>query len=205
MTDNRVNQLIGLVPINKTVLNVGCAQNPQLHHLLAGKSAGAVGIDIDAKGIRALKKKGYRVFTMNAEEIRFKEKFDCIIAGELIEHLNNPGLFLEKAYEHLNPKGKLIITTPNISSIFLYLLVVCFDKTQDPTHVYYFDEKNLKALVQRYRFKINQTSYVPPEIKFHGQTLLFKIVFFMTTALSNLGFLVSRRLFGSYLLLVLEK
>jgi len=40
--------------------------------------------------------------------------YDAIVSCEGIEHLGNPLLFLEDIHKHLNRKGILIITTPNI-------------------------------------------------------------------------------------------
>ena len=151
-----------------------------------------------------IKRKRLPAYVMNAESIRLNRKFDYIVAGELIEHLSNPGLFLEGMKRHLAKSGKIIITTPNISSVFLYFLVVVLDQTQDPTHTFYFDQKNLKTLIQRFGLEIVLTKYIPPEIKFHGRGILFRTVFFITTCLVNLGYKISPRLFGSYLLMVLH-
>jgi SAM-dependent methyltransferase len=41
------------------------------------------------------------------------EKFDTVIAGELIEHLENPLQFLADCYHILNPGGQLVLSTPN--------------------------------------------------------------------------------------------
>ena len=38
LKDNRVRALLDLVPDRVTVLNVGCAQNPQIHFALAKKN-----------------------------------------------------------------------------------------------------------------------------------------------------------------------
>ena len=40
--------------------------------------------------------------------------YDCIVSCEGLEHLGNPELFLRTAHEHLNPKGTLLLTTPNV-------------------------------------------------------------------------------------------
>lgn len=204
MKDNRIKEIISLIPLDKDVLDIGCAQNPEIYEALAKKSAKVIGIDIDRKKLQKMQNKGHRVYLMNAENIKLNHKFDYIVAGEIIEHLSNPGLFIESAKKHLKDKGKIIITTPNISSIFLYFLVVFLDKTQDPTHVYYFDEKNLESLINRYNLKIISAKYIPPEIKLHGYGI-FKIIFLIATLLANIGFLLNKRSFGSYLLLLLEK
>ncbi len=204
MKDNRIKEIISLIPINKDVLDIGCAQNPEIYEALAKKSPKIIGIDIDKKKTQKMQDKGHRVYLMNAENIKLNYRFDYIVAGEVIEHLSNPGLFIESAKKHLKNKGKIIITTPNISSIFLYFLVVFLDKTQDSTHVYYFDKKNLRVLINRYNLKIISAKYIPPEIKLHGYGL-FKIIFLIATLFANIGFLLNKRLFGSYLLLILEK
>lgn len=48
-----------------------------------------------------------------AEEIVNGRKFDTIICGELIEHLENPYQFLHNIYNLLADSGKLILSTPN--------------------------------------------------------------------------------------------
>jgi SAM-dependent methyltransferase len=40
-------------------------------------------------------------------------QYDCIVSCEGFEHFGNPELFLRTAWSHLNPKGTLLITTPN--------------------------------------------------------------------------------------------
>lgn len=44
----------------------------------------------------------------------FKKEFaDIVIAGEILEHLNNPFNFLLEIKRILKPKGELVLTTPN--------------------------------------------------------------------------------------------
>ena len=50
----------------------------------------------------------------NKELSAFKEKIDCVVFMEVIEHLETVDQFtiLDVIYEWLSPKGKLILTTP---------------------------------------------------------------------------------------------
>ena len=41
------------------------------------------------------------------------DRFDTVIAGEIIEHLDNPIRFLAGCYHVLNPGGRIILSTPN--------------------------------------------------------------------------------------------
>jgi len=72
-----------------------------------------IGIDIDREGIQALQEEGYNVICGDAAEVDFDRRFDTIVAGEVIEHVSNVGLFLANLRRHLAPDGVLIITTPN--------------------------------------------------------------------------------------------
>lgn len=72
-----------------------------------------VGVDIDPEGVEELTRMGYEVHCGNAETIALPHPFDTIIAGELIEHLDNPGLFLGNMVQHLAEDGVLIVSTPN--------------------------------------------------------------------------------------------
>ena len=203
--DERVEALVDLVSSSDSILNAGCAANPDLHAQLCGKSQHVVGIDIDKPRLEALLREGYDVRCMDAEHMALDEPVDCIIAGELIEHLNDVGSFLRSASQCLRPGGRLIITTPNIASVFLYTLVVMCEKPQDPTHVYHFDRPSLISLFKRHPdFHTEAIRFIPPSVKGMGKGII-RPIFFLATWLANIGFRLSPRLFGSYILVVLRK
>ena len=56
--------------------------------------ASLTGLDIDAEGIEAMGKAGYHVVCGDVASVRLNQKYDLIIAAEVIEHLPNPGLAL---------------------------------------------------------------------------------------------------------------
>ena len=72
-----------------------------------------VGLDQDADGVAALVREGFEAVAGDAETTDLGRHFDCIVAGEVIEHLANPGRFLENMRRHLAPGGALVLTTPN--------------------------------------------------------------------------------------------
>jgi len=46
----------------------------------------------------------------------FQEKFQAIIASEIIEHLENPRHFARECFNLLHPGGWLLLTTPNVEN-----------------------------------------------------------------------------------------
>ena len=73
----------------------------------------ALGVDVDAVGVGALRAKGYNVEHADAQSMDLGRRFDTIVAGEIIEHLENPGQFLRNMRRHAHPGGVLILSTPN--------------------------------------------------------------------------------------------
>lgn len=84
-----------------------------LHRRLAEINPQVVGIDIDPDGAEVLNRMGYRVLVEDVETMDLGRQFDTIIAGEIIEHLENPGRFLRNLRRHLDPAGTLAVSTPN--------------------------------------------------------------------------------------------
>ena len=84
-----------------------------LHRQIVKLAPRTLGADIDEAGVKALNAAGYRCVAANAEEMDLGERFDVIVAGEVIEHLDNCGAFLRTMHRHLTPTGRLVISTPN--------------------------------------------------------------------------------------------
>ncbi len=102
----------------KEVLDCGCVEKLErdenwLHGKLVKVAKKVVGVDLWKEGVQKLREEGYCVLWGDVTTINLKRRFDVIVAGELIEHLPNPGKFLENMAKHLKREGVLILTTPN--------------------------------------------------------------------------------------------
>src|SRR3989344_7621255 len=177
---------------DKEVLDIGCIEHDLerkdkeriwVHDFLRQNAKHVVGIDILKKDIEILKKQGYDVYCQNAETFKLNKKFDVIFAGELIEHLSNPGLFLEKCKFHLKKDGFLIITTPNafcLARLFGGFVFFTNDLDVNPEHTAWYSPKVIKELLRRYNFNIEKFSFVD------YPTLKNKITTKIITKLCNL-------------------
>jgi len=118
-----------------------------LSRYFSERGINVVGLDISKKEANKLKNKGYSILLGNAETKKINKKFDVIVAAEIIEHLSNPGLFLNNMKGHLKKNGCLVITTPNCFAIRYVIRNMIFDKViPNPDHACYYDFYTLKLL-----------------------------------------------------------
>lgn len=93
---------------------------------------------------------------MNAETFNLNFEYEVIIALDIIEHLSNPGLFLDRCKEHLKKEGVLLITTPNDLALTYQLEGRFF---LNPEHVNTYQGKTLEGLLERHGFKADIIHY----------------------------------------------
>jgi len=146
------------------VLDVGCTGHAVqigsrgwLHGRLREQFPAVSGIDISAENITALQRQGFaNLHVRSAESFELDEEFDTIVAGELIEHLSNPGLFLQQARAHLKPGGRVVLTTPHPFSLLdITYALFRFPRTcQNLQHTCWFCPQTMKELAERSRLKI---------------------------------------------------
>jgi 2-polyprenyl-3-methyl-5-hydroxy-6-metoxy-1,4-benzoquinol methylase len=161
------------------ILHVGCTSAPNtidrwntgalLHKSLCdkAKSCGAhvVGLDIDGESLAWLEERmpDVEFFHGDAEKLRDSlggsGKFDLIIAGDVIEHLSSPGLFLESCRELLGPSGRVLITTCNAFGIGRFAKALLNHEAVHPEHTAYFSHRNLDRLCSMCGLKVLKSGY----------------------------------------------
>ena len=159
----------------KKVLHLGCTnwpytedsiKNSMLLHFDLERAASALyGFDFDQAGLDILAGAGgknlYRADLERLDEVPLSETFDVIIAGEIIEHLSNPGHFLRGIKRFMNAKTQLIITTVNAYSAVRFVIYGLRGKggTNEPVHpdhVAYYSFKTLGLLLDREELKVEE-------------------------------------------------
>lgn len=97
-------------------------------------------------------------------EFPYKEKeFDVIICGDVLEHLIEPYLIVNKLRIYLKDDGVLIVSLPNFRK-FSVLKSIFFDGDfkyteagiLDKTHLRFFCKKNMIDLLENQNFKVIQ-------------------------------------------------
>lgn len=161
--------------VGKKVLHLGCTNHPYtreaidydmlLHFKLEKIASGLYGFDYDQEGINALLEHGSRnIFRADLEklgDVDLVETFDIIVAGEMIEHLNNPGLFLNGIKRFMKSDTILLITTINAYCGFRFLQYGLRGKSGvnepvHPDHVAYYSYSTLRLLLERHELHVEE-------------------------------------------------
>jgi SAM-dependent methyltransferase len=159
----------------KEVLHLGCSNWPYtqesdgkgllLHRDIDEVANRCCGLDSDTAGLEELKKLGFSDLVVgdieHLEELAEHGCFDVVLAGEVIEHLNNPGLFLQSVSPLLRPGGVLVITTVNAYCAFRFAQYALRGRggSQEPVHpdhVAYYSQSTLRLLVERAGWRVDE-------------------------------------------------
>ena len=155
------------------ILNVGCVNHGialtegekdrwlQLKLSERFPKANVLGLDIDKENVARMRERGMNVEVGDAQRLIYREKFDTIILGEIIEHLENPGACLEGCRRALKPGGRIILSTPNIFCVMHMLMYFKnYDHAFNREHVTWFCPQTLRTMVERCGLRIESFKFV---------------------------------------------
>ncbi len=169
--DERVRAMVALTR-GPRVLHVGACGNLKptpkgMKHFaqaaLVEAGFSVLATDVNEDGLRWMNEEmGYEVAYLDAERIPPDgEKFDTIFAGELIEHLPNPGLFLEGCARRLKEGGRLVLSTPQpFTLLFLAVYSLRYPTGCNPDHTCWFDRQTLEQLLAKTGFEMRRIVFV---------------------------------------------
>lgn len=196
----------------KTVLHLGfiehsdvyekkIQENNWLHNKIHNVASRLVGIDYLEKEIEILRKKfNYECYygnVMELNKLKLNEKFDIIICGELIEHIENPGLMLDGIKQFMHENSILIITTPNPWSK-IRIRLIRQNKLENTwlnqEHVSWYTYQTLKQLLSRKNFNEVCYGFYEAENSSKSNKLIDKIKNFIKLSLK----IFSKKYFNEY-------
>lgn len=141
-------EIIKKYVLGKDVLDIGAVgQNAQynLWRKMKPFAKSLTGIDI-------ISSSDENIVVGNMENYSFNRKFEVIILGDVIEHVDNQGLLLDNIRRHLTSDGVLILTTPNAKWLTVFV-------PTNPTHSLWHDKFTLRNILSRHGFEISYFRY----------------------------------------------
>lgn len=169
---NRRDDLISLVENFefKSILEIGGGRFDTLKYL--SKSKGRSGVGVDPASFSTQSEDNCRfynsVFDRDFIDNNIDgEKFDLVIAGDVLEHILDTELFFQNVSAVLNEKGLVLISVPNIRQIralFQIFIKGTFPRNEtglfDDTHLRWFCKSDLISYAERYSFSVVEHRYV---------------------------------------------
>ena len=113
------SDLLDRIDTNATsILEFGCGEGTLGAALKARQRCRVVGIELDREAAAIARKRIDDVYCGDVREIVdiLDDKFDWIIGGDIIEHLDDPWSFLVDLRRITAPGGRLLLSLPNIAN-----------------------------------------------------------------------------------------
>lgn len=180
----------------RRVLHLGCVGNndystvhkvaasPNSLHMKLSAIANVTGVDISADAVEEYRKTGIcdNILVGDVEklgQLPLTPEFDLIVVGDLIEHLSNPGLMLDGVRALCGKDTKVILTTPHAFGLAPFLKHLAGRFREGLQHVMTFNEQNLRNLVERHGFRVEEsgTCYQPESADGTAVFILGKCLF----------------------------
>ena len=172
-----IQSLGGLENIrNKIVADIGCGtgsllsmisnltKDYQLYPMIFKKGKFAkdsMGVEPCEPYADSLRKRGHNIFPdVKSAVLNYGKKVEVVLSSQVIEHVENPKLFLNEIHHLLADDGLLIISTPNKKDILKSILPEFnsfFYRTQ---HRWYFDEQSIVNCIKLTEFKVKKIEYI---------------------------------------------
>jgi 2-polyprenyl-3-methyl-5-hydroxy-6-metoxy-1,4-benzoquinol methylase len=178
---DRSTYILNHIAPGQRILDIGCACAPNtirnwdmgtlLHKKVhdSAKACGAqlVGMDLDGPSLKWLQEKMPGAEFVHGDAQKYLDAsgrcFDLIIAGDVIEHLPNPGLFLESCLPLMMPGGRMLITTVNAFGVARIAKTLFYHEAVHPEHTAYFSQKTLKRLCEMSGWKVKKNGFIKSE------------------------------------------
>lgn len=213
-----------LKPLNQyclgtTVIDCGSGVG-SLSLYLANKGKNVTGIEISQKAVNIANQSAIK-FKLNNQvkflrqdllKVKFRRKYNFAICSEVLEHLPNDDLVIEKLNHLLLPKGRLLISTPSMNAPLIKFGVIRhFDAWSG--HLRRYTTSSLSKLLKKHGFYpiyidkneglIRNALFVFP--KFGSQIIRlanrFPIISNLLTVIDN----IFLRLFGESQIIIVAK
>lgn len=142
-----------------------------LHAHLDAAASSLVGLDLDEAGVQRALELGFAAHAVDARDPEAVaalglDPVDVVVAGEVIEHLDDSGSFLEGLHSLVAPGGRLVVTTPNASGLLnAGAAALAGYEVNHPDHVTLYSCFTLTNLMQRHGWEVDEVATYVPVLK----------------------------------------
>jgi 2-polyprenyl-3-methyl-5-hydroxy-6-metoxy-1,4-benzoquinol methylase len=136
------------------VLDIGCLTGFFLDSIKKIGDIDCYGIEPSKWAVEICNNKGLKVVQGYFENYDYPNNyFDVITLFDCIEHVKKPFQLLEKVNKILKKDGIIVISTPNIESVFHKIFKKNFWFIE-AMHLFYFSPKTIKMALEKHNFSV---------------------------------------------------
>ncbi len=157
-SETTATKVLRLIGENKRVLELGSAVGSMTRLMKENNGCTVVAMELDPAMARMAEPYCERMVVGNVESMDLdaafgEDRFDVIVAADILEHLYDPWACLRKIRKFLRPEGYLVISVPNVAhnALLAQLLSGRFPYQEkgllDRTHLRFFTRLNLQDML----------------------------------------------------------
>ncbi|GJM00575.1 MAG: type 11 methyltransferase [Methyloligella sp.] len=171
-SDSAPARVINMVGSRKRVLEVGAGPGSITKHLISTNKCDVVALEIDPTAIAKLEEFTDKIYSLDLNDPSWfhvlddEDRFDIVIAADVLEHVQNPLRTLQGMVSLLRPGGEIILSLPHVGhcTIGACLLAENFRYQDwgllDRTHIQFFGLTNINDLYENAGLGIIEAQFV---------------------------------------------
>jgi SAM-dependent methyltransferase len=179
----RLDLLERISPDARSILEFGCGEAPLGAALKARQKCRVVGIELDHRAAAIARKRIDDVYEGDVREIvsLMHERFDWIVGGDIVEHLDEPWSFLAELRRISAPGGRLLLSLPNLANAsiigdllrgrfdYVYMGLTCAG------HLRFFTRQSIEEMLDIAGWRAERIETQPPIITPAANDLLTRL------------------------------
>jgi hypothetical protein len=172
--------LIEDLAVKKRIIHMGCCdhipliekkmkENKWLHSRLCAVTSRCLGVDINKEGIEYIQSNLgfqdvlYADLTKDKVHEVSSERWDYMVMGEILEHVDNPTALLQSLYNQYSGSiDRIIITVPNAFAWLNFRHVFSHKEFINSDHRYWFTPYTLAKIATLAHYKVDHFQFCEP-------------------------------------------
>lgn len=138
-------------------LDVGCANGVFMVHA-AAQGQSVSGIDLSGVAVAQARERGLDALCTTIAGYAPGKTFDTITGFDVLEHVLDPGGFLDDARRLVSPDGRLFLTVPDTASMIRKVMGSRWYFYIPEEHLHYYDPRTIRLLLSRHGFEAVRVS-----------------------------------------------
>lgn len=167
----------------QSLLEFGCGEAPLGAAIKARQKCRVVGVELDPRAVAIARKRIDAIYQGDVREIvsLIHERFDWIVGGDIVEHLDEPWSFLADLRRISQPGGHLLLSLPNLANVsvvndllrgrfdYVYMGLTCAG------HVRFFTRRSIEDMLDIAGWDVESIESQPVIITPAAEELLAKL------------------------------